>query len=299
MKKTQQSLDEGLSDFISYLASEKGAALNTIEAYGRDLRSLTDFLKGLGIEDLSQVTTANLITFLSGLKTTQYATASICRCLVAIKVFFQFMKREGVIHENITLFLETPKLWQTIPAVLSISEIDTLLTEPDLTTHAGIRDLAILELLYSSGLRVSELCDLSIYSIDDNYVRVFGKGRKERIVPLGKKALQAIDNYLLHVRCLHDSKTQQLLFLTNKGKPLHRIAVWKMVKKYARSAGIVKTISPHTFRHSFATHLLDNGADLRVIQEMLGHANISSTDRYTHISNKKLQEDFQRFHRRY
>ncbi len=299
MGNSPHSHDEDLADFITYLASEKGMTVNTIEAYGRDLRALIKYLKSQGINTSPEVTATHLIGFLSSLKAAQYATSSICRSLVAIKVFFQFMKREELIKENISLYLETPKLWKTIPAVLSISEIETLLKEPNLNTHAGIRDLAILELLYSSGLRVSELCNLSIYSIDDQYVRVFGKGRKERIVPLGKKALEAVDNYLLHVRCLHDSKSQQLLFLTSKGKSMNRIAVWKMVKKYAKYAGIVKTISPHTFRHSFATHLLDNGADLRVIQEMLGHSNISSTDRYTHISNKKLQDDFQRFHRRY
>ena len=195
--------------------------------------------------------------------------------------------------------MDTPKLWQTIPTILSVDEIQAILAQPDINHPIGQRDLAILELLYSSGLRVSELCDLSIYSVDDQYVRVFGKGRKERLVPLGKKALKAVDNYLIHVRDLYDSKEEQHLFLTNRGKPLDRIAVWKMVKKYTSKANITKVISPHTFRHSFATHLLDNGADLRIIQEMLGHANISSTDRYTHVSSAQLQNAFQRCHHRY
>jgi len=292
-------LDEGLADFISYIASEKGASPNTIEAYGRDLRSLIGKLKTRSIKSFQDVTPEHLIAFISDLKSADYAPASIARGLIAIKVLFKFLKREGIVKENTALFLDTPKLWQTIPTILSVDEIDTLLAQPDVSHPIGLRDRAILELLYSSGLRVSELCNLLIYSVDDQYVRVFGKGRKERLVPLGKKALEAVDNYLTHARCLYDSKVEQHLFLTRQGKPIDRIGVWKMVKKYASKANLHKTISPHTFRHSFATHLLDNGADLRIIQEMLGHAHISSTDRYTHVSSAQLQNAFQRCHRRY
>ncbi len=292
-------LDEGFNDFISYIGSEKGLAPNTIEAYGRDLKSLINNLKKSSHATFKDVKVEDLISFLSGLKSANYAPSSIGRHLIAIKVFFKFLKREGVVKENIAIFLDGPKLWQTIPTILSVDEIETLLSMPDLSLPTGLRDRAILELLYSSGLRVSELCDLSIYSVDDNYVRVFGKGRKERLVPVGKKAIEAIDNYLAQARCLHESDKENHLFVTNQGKPLDRIAVWKMVKRYAAKANIIKTISPHTFRHSFATHLLDNGADLRIIQEMLGHSNISSTDRYTKVSVTVLKEDFKRCHTRY
>jgi integrase/recombinase XerD len=287
-----------LEDFISYLATEKGLAQNSVMAYSRDLRSLKQSLDRQGVTSFKLVTQDHLIRFLSAMKEKEYATASICRALIAIKSFFQFLKRESLIQENVAFHLDTPKLWQMLPNVLSLTEVEALLELPDTATAKGLRDKAILELLYSSGLRVSELCDLTIYSVDDEYVRVLGKGRKERLVPLGPKALEAIDKYLQHFRDRFDSDKELRLFLTAKGKPLTRIAVWKIVKKYALKAGIEKNISPHTFRHSFATHLLDNGADLRVIQEMLGHAHIGSTDRYTHVSSTRLQEAFQRSHPR-
>lgn len=292
------SLKDELADFISYIISEKGVSKNTVEAYSRDLQGLANYLEVIQIKSFTIATSEDLISYLSVLKNAQYAASSICRCLISIKTLYHFFKREGFLKENPALHLNTPKLWQTIPSILSIDEIDLLLAQPS-PKPSGLRDKAILELLYSSGLRVTELCELSIYSVDDRFVRVLGKGRKERLVPLGRKALKAIDDYLLHFRDRFDSKEELRLFLTNKGKPLSRIGVWKMVKKYAVQAEIKKTISPHTFRHTFATHLLDNGADLRVIQEMLGHANISSTDRYTHVSRSHLQEAFQRCHLRY
>ena len=176
---------------------------------------------------------------------------------------------------------------------MTCGEVERLLAVPK-----DKRDRAILELLYASGLRVSEVCGLKLYDLDDQFVRVQGKGSKERLVPLGQKALQAVDEYLKHCRDRFESEKQLALFVTKRGNPIDRIGVWHMIKKYAKQAGIVKNISPHTLRHSFATHLLDNGADLRVIQEMLGHASISSTDRYTHISRSRLQESFEQFHPR-
>lgn len=291
-------MDEHLADFLTYLTSEKGLAKNTIEAYRRDILALMKTLQRQGVHSFSSVSQCHLIAFLSELKKAKYAAASICRALIAIKVLYRFLKREGVIPVNITLYLETPKRWQLIPQVLSCDEVERLVNKPDNQTHAGARDKAILELLYASGLRVSELCSLKIYDIDDTFVRVMGKGGKERLVPLGKNALAAVDHYLLYYRGIHDSDKQQTLFLSKLGRPLNRIAIWKMIKHYGKLCGISKNISPHTLRHSFATHLLDNGADLRIIQEMLGHANISSTDRYTHISRSRLQEAFQKFHPR-
>lgn len=290
-------VQEELLDFLSYIASEKGLAQNSIEAYRRDITAFGKYLASQRIYSFSQVQELHIIQFLSHLKCQGYATSSIARGLIAIKVLFRFLKREGIVQTNNALYLETPKLWQIIPEVLTGEEIDQLLKQPDGSTFVGARDKAILEMLYGSGLRVSEMCTLEINAVDDTFVRVKGKGSKERLVPMGSKALSAVDHYLLHYRDGFDSK-QSTLFVTKKGKPIDRVTVWKMIKCYARSAGITKNISPHTLRHSFATHLLDNGADLRVIQEMLGHATISSTDRYTHISRTKLKESFEIFHPR-
>lgn len=290
-------MENCLSDFVIYISSEKGLSKNTIEAYQRDVSSLIEFLKLHGILDITLLGQNHIIAFLSQLKTADYSTASICRALISIKVFCGFLKREGTISQNPARYLETPKLWQLIPEVLNYKEVEKLLAQPNLSLGSGARDRAIIEVLYSSGLRVSEVCTLGLYDVDDDYVRVMGKGRKERLVPIGKKAIQAIDHYVTHHRgiCKED---HPILFVSKSGKPMDRIMIWRIIKKYALSAGITKPISPHTLRHSFATHLLDNGADLRVIQEMLGHANISSTDRYTHISSSRLKEAFNSYHPR-
>ena len=240
----------------------------------------------------------HLVDFIDNRKSEGYASSSLARNLIALKVLSRFLKREGVLETNFAFYLETPKVWQLIPEVLSYDEIERLLNAPDRETGKGSRDKAILEILYACGLRVSEVCTLKIYDVDDEYVRVMGKGQKERLVPVGAPAIQSIDHYLHHYRSQSDSEKVQELFVSNRGKPLNRISIWKMIKFYAKKAGINKEISPHTLRHSFATHLLDNEADLRVIQEMLGHASISSTERYTHVSKSRLQQSFEAFHPR-
>ena len=291
-------MERDLSDFKIYLSSEKGLASNTLEAYNRDTHFFLKFLKEKYLmESWSQVEQAHVIDFLADKKERAYATSSMCRNLIAIKVLFRFLKREGVVSKNAAALLETPKLWQLIPDVLSPEEIEILFSQPDTSTKRGARDKAILEVLYASGLRVSELCRLKISDVDDNYVRVFGKGGKQRMVPIGKKAIEAVDRYLSYRDGVEDSK-EPFLFLGKGAKPIDRVRVWRRVKFYAARAQILKKISPHTFRHSFATHLLDNGADLRVIQEMLGHANISSTDRYTHVSQSRIREAFEAAHPR-
>lgn len=287
-----------LDDFSTYIGSEKGLSSNTIEAYQRDISSFFSFLKQKHLASIDNVKESDLIDYLSFLKTQDYASSSIARNFIAIKVFCRFLKREGNLQSNFTLYLETPKVWQLIPEVLSYHEVKKLLEAPDVSTSIGSRDKALIEILYACGLRVSEVCNLKIYDVDDTFVRVMGKGNKERIVPLGEEAIKAIDSYLQNYRSQTDSITIQALFVSQRGKPMDRISVWKLIKAYAKKAGITKNISPHTLRHSFATHLLDNGADLRVIQEMLGHASIRSTDRYTHISKSKLQQSFEAFHPR-
>ncbi len=291
-------MDNHIDEFLSFIASEKGLSHNTISAYQKDSQKFVDFLQSRGITSFNGVDRSVIVDFLASLNDRKYATSTICRALVTVKVLFRFLKRENIIENNIALYLETPKLWQLIPEVLSYEEVEGLFNQPDITEPIGSRDRAILELLYSSGLRVSEVATIGIYDVDDTFVRVFGKGRKERIVPVGKKAIEAIDHYLTHVRGNADSKEFKNLFVTKSGKAMDRITIWRMIKKYAKGAGISKNISPHTLRHSFATHLLDNGADLRVIQDMLGHASISSTDRYTHVSRSHLQQAFEQFHPR-
>lgn len=287
-------MENEIDDFATYLASERGLSINTLEAYRRDIESFLDYLKQYNILHWKDLEQGHLIGFLSSMKHSSYAVSSISRTLIAIKVFFRFLKRENIVSNNITLLLEAPKVWQLIPDVLSINEIERMLDQPDLSQQKGVRDRAILEVLYGCGLRVSELCGLKISDVDDIYLRVNGKGGKERVVPIGKAAIKAIDAYLNY----RDGSTNEALFLGRGGRSIDRATVWRIVKECAKQAGISKVIFPHTFRHTFATHLLDNGADLRIIQEMLGHSSITSTDRYTHVSRSRLQEAFNASHPR-
>lgn len=285
-----------LADFLIYIASEKGLSINTVEAYRNDL---TKFLEFINVDNVANLEQNHIFNFLTNLKNQNYASASINRALVAIKVFCRFLKRESITKTNVALYIDSPKMWQLIPEVLTYREIEALLNQPGQHTAEGSRDKAIFEILYASGLRVSEVCGLNIYDVSDDEVRVMGKGKKERIVPLGKQALTAVDSYLTKYRCQWDSDKQPALFVNKRGGRIDRITIWKNIKHYAKTAGITKPISPHTLRHSFATHLLDNNAELRVIQEMLGHANIQSTDRYTHVSKTRLQDAFNFYHPRF
>lgn len=291
-------LQKDLEDFSIYQKVEKGHSQHTIEAYRRDLQVFLHFLEKFSIFSWEKVNRRHVIEFLETKKKKSFAATSIARCLAGIKAFFSFLKREGVIKKNVVALLETPKTWQLIPTVLSIEEIELLMQQPDMSTKKGARDRAILEVLYGAGLRVSELCQLEISDVDDDFLKIRkGKGGKERIVPIGMKAVKALDHYL----CFRDGPNEEgvdALFIGRNQKKIDRLSVWSMVKKYAKKAGIKKNIFPHTFRHSFATHLLDNGADLRVIQEMLGHASIDNTDRYTHVSCSRLKQAFESCHPR-
>lgn len=295
--ETPDEIDAQVADFLLYIRSERGLSPHSIDAYTRDLTQFVSFLKRQNLPSAKTITKDHILQFLGELRT-RYASASVARCYMTVKVFFRFLKRESCIERNITLYMDSPKMWQLLPQVLSEREVDALLAAPDPETDLGQRDRAILHTLYSSGLRVSELCGLKLYDVDDDFVRVMGKGGKERVVPIGRRAIAAIDAYLSGSRSKFDSDRNQALFVTQRGKPVERVLVWNLVKKYAKAAGIQKNISPHTLRHSFATHLLDNGADLRVIQEMLGHSSISSTDRYTHVSRSHLQNAFDSAHPR-
>lgn len=283
-----------VSDFLDYLRSERGLSVHTIEAYGRDIAAFVEFLKGKSWKETSSDT---ILAFLSHLHSRDYASSTVGRMLVSIKVFFRFLKREGEISVDLGRYFDTPKIWQLVPEVLTPEEVELLLEAPDLQDKMGARDRAILELLYATGMRVSELCQLKLTDLHDTFVKVQGKGKKERVIPVGRKAISALDHYLNSFRGKMEEKNSPL-FLSQKGKTLSRMVVWSRIKVYAKLAGIQKEISPHTLRHSFATHLLENGADLRLIQDMLGHEDIGTTDRYTHVTGQRLKTAFSNFHPR-
>ncbi|MCH9632561.1 MAG: Tyrosine recombinase XerD [Chlamydiae bacterium] len=284
-----------VEDFFLYITSEKGLSVNTQQAYRYDIERFVQFLTEHKVKNLKEVEQNHFLLFLQQCQEKGYATSSVSRMLMALKVFFKFLKREGHIETNLTHYLSSPKIWQVVPKVLSSPQVEKLLNAPDISMETESRDKAIMEVLYGSGLRVSEICSLKINDVDDHFVRVKGKGGKERIVPIGNKAVEAVDHYLCNFR--QDGESPYL-FLTQRKKPIDRVLVWKRIKFYAQRAGITQNLSPHTLRHSFATHLLENGADLRVIQEMLGHANIATTDRYTQVSQKHLKNAFENFHPR-
>ncbi|MDE3055700.1 MAG: tyrosine recombinase [Verrucomicrobiota bacterium] len=280
--------------FLHYLRVEKGVSPHTLTAYRNDLRLLERFLASASWQE---VTEEKLWNFLGLLQERAYATASICRITVSLKLFFRFLKQEGLIEEDLGAFLDLPKVWQRIPEVLSRAEVERLLNAPAGEEFVVLRDRAILELLYATGMRVTELCLCNIGDVTDKCVIVHGKGSKERQVPVGKKALAAIDAFLLSSRG-EVKEHKAPLFITRKGKRIDRVTVWRRVQFWADQAEIRKKISPHTLRHSFATHLLEGGADLRVIQELLGHEEISTTDRYTHLRKDLVQRAFDTFHPR-
>jgi len=281
-----------LENFLGYLAAEKGLSQNTIVAYRRDLSSFAS-----SNNDFSSVGQKEISNYLAHLHQKELAPSSIHRAMMALKSFFRYLRREGIISSEETLYLDTPKMWQLIPEVLTEEEVKLILGAPSAEDFVGARDRALFEVLYGCGLRVSEGCGLDLFDVDDSFVRVKGKGGKERVVPIAASTTKKIDHYLLHFR----EKVplgSNALFVTRKGRRLDRGSVWQRIKLYAKKVGIDKPISPHSLRHSYATHLLENGADLRVIQELLGHASVATTDRYTQVSQKHLTEAFARCHPR-
>ncbi|MFD2168881.1 site-specific tyrosine recombinase XerD [Tumebacillus lipolyticus] len=294
-------MDRLIERFIHYLAVERGLALNTLESYQRDLIGYVSFLERSGVTDLNQTRRANIIGFLAELQRKGRATTTISRNLASLRAFYSFLLRDSLIDVDPTANLESPKIEKRLPKVLSVKEVESLLEGPDTGTVAGGRDKAMLELLYATGIRVSELVSLNLSDVNLNmgFLKCFGKGSKERIIPLGSVALTTVSDYLLNSRgkLLRD-QAEESLFLNHHGQRLSRQGFWKIIKKYAQSAQIEKEITPHTLRHSFATHLLENGADLRAVQEMLGHADISTTQIYTHLTKSRLKEVYAKAHPR-
>jgi len=286
-------MDQYLNSFIIYLSSEKFLSQHTLDAYRRDVASFFLFNKAIALEKLAE---KDFINYLGFLKSKQLAGSSIARVVSSLKVFFRFLKREKVIKEDPTKSLETPKTWLLVADVLTVEEIEKLLSVIETESILGLRDRAILELLYATGIRVSELCSLNLLDVDDRQIRIRGKGDRERVVPVAKRSIVVLDEYLVHRKALKGNEIP--LFSIGNEKRINRQVIWKIVKKWSKKAQISKNVSPHTLRHSYATHLLENGADLRVIQEMLGHSSISTTDRYTHISKTYLKKSFDDFHPR-
>lgn len=288
-------------EFLDALSVEKGLSKNTLLAYSRDLKHYLDFLKKKKVSSWDSVTRREIMDFLLYEKDRGLEPVSIARSLVAVRMLHRFLAEEGKIPENVTDALEAPKLWKHLPEALNSSEIEQLLKAPDSRKLAGLRDLAMLELLYATGLRASELSSLKVSQLDleGGSLRVLGKGSKERMVPVGKKAREVLTRYLKRSRTeWAKDDTGDRLFISHVGRPLSRQTVWGILKKHAKTCGIKKKIYPHILRHSFATHLLENGADLRVVQELLGHADIATTQIYTHLDKSRLKGIHKKFHPR-
>lgn len=296
-------MEDQLKDFIHFLIVEKGLAKNTIVSYERDLKSYLHYLKNVeSQQDLNDVQRVHIVHFLAFLKEQGKSSKTLARHIASIRAFHQFLIRDRAVDHDPSVHIETPKMERSLPKVLNQQEVEVLLDSPKLNDHFGLRDKAMLELLYATGIRVSELIGLNLgdVHIGMGFVRCIGKGNKERIIPIGKTAENAIKQYLEQGRTFFISKQQreEALFLNHHGKRLTRQGFWKILKRLAKEAGIQKELTPHTLRHSFATHLLENGADLRAVQEMLGHADISTTQIYTHVSKTRLKDVYSKFHPR-
>jgi integrase/recombinase XerD len=300
-QKLPPAFIEPLESFLAWLELERGLSHNTLEAYTRDLTQCVEFLVKAGVEEWAQVEPAHVSAWTSSLSRAEFARSSQARKLSALRMLAKHLVREDVRKDDITELLGAPKLTRQLPDVLTREEVERLLDAPARSTPHGLRDRAILELFYSSGLRVSELCGILLQSInlEDGYVRVFGKGSKERVAPIGGAAVRAVQDYIAGGRPQFvKARTGSELFLSQQGKAISRKMVWVMIKEQARRAGIEKPIKPHLLRHSFATHLLEGGADLRAIQEMLGHADISTTQIYTSVQSQRLADEHALYHPR-
>jgi len=287
--------------FLDYLRVEAGLAENTVLGYGRDLVGFLQYCRSRGVTNLSRIRAELIQEYLRGLINQQKAETSVKRVLVAVRMFLRYAKLTGLIDNDLGEFLETPRLWQRLPMVCNKQQVLKLLHAPDPSEQFYLRDRAILELLYATGLRASELAKLKVadLNIDIGYLRCLGKGNRERIIPVGRTALAAVVEYLEQLRPqLLSSRSGESIFLSRTGLPLSRIEIWRLVKKYARRAGMPRNLTVHTLRHCFATHLLAGGADLRSVQEMLGHVDISTTQIYTHVDHERLKEIHRRFHPR-
>lgn len=290
-----------LEEFLNYITVEKGLSKNTIMAYRTDLEHFMQHLESKGVKSIDEIKRQDIMDYLLIRKDGGISSNSISRGLVAVKMFYKFLVQEHFVKDDVAGILESPKLIRPLPNVMGMQDVDKLLDAPDLRDWMGIRDKAALELMYATGMRVSELVELTMdgLNLDVGFIKCRGKGDKERIVPIGKKAREAVARYMEKVRPkLLKNKQDPHLFVSRLGKKVSRVSFWKMIKKCRNKARIKRDITPHTLRHSFATHLLEGGADLRVVQEMLGHSDISTTQIYTHINKERLKSIHKQFHPR-
>ena len=290
-----------LERFEDFLALEQGASLQTSHAYKLDITRFITYASIKGAPSPTGVSARMLREYVYHLKDLGLSAASIRRNVSAVRTYFKFLLGEGHLVRDPSERLETPKRWRTLPEVLGVEEVEKLLAAPSLDEPLAFRDRAMLELAYGAGLRVSEWISLNVRDVmlQDHLVRVFGKGAKERLIPIGRRAIGAIAIYLRELRpSLERGEGKGVLFLNARGQPLSRMGAWKILRKYVNQAGITKPVSPHTLRHSFATHLLEGGADLRAVQEMLGHVDISTTQIYTHVDREYLRTVHKQFHPR-
>jgi integrase/recombinase XerD len=296
-------ISASITSFLTHVRVEKGLSVNTISAYRRDLVKFDEFAKKRKLT-LESVSRDALVDFLASLYRQKLESRTVARHLVTLRNFFRFAQVQGLRAEDPSLNLESPKIRKSLPGYLKLEEVEKLLAQPDEKTPMGLRDRAMLEVLYSTGLRVSELISLRVMDLDRSagFVRCIGKGDKERIVPIGKKALALVDRYLRDARPKLVSKGKQVsgtsLFINRRGGNLSRVGVWKILSGYGRRAGMRVALTPHMLRHSFATHLLERGADLRSVQLMLGHSDISTTQIYTHVVEERLKQIYKAHHPR-
>jgi integrase/recombinase XerD len=299
--RPQIDRDFWLEGFRDFLALEAGHSANTVESYLRDLRRMGEFATSRGIREPNRITRALLRDFIYLLKDLGLSPASIRRSVSAMRTYYGFLAGEGRVTDDPSDRLETPRRGRTLPETLSVPEVEALLASPNLEHPLAWRDRALLELAYGAGLRVSELCGLALTDLllAENLVRVFGKGGKERLVPIGRSVIGAASVYLHQMRPeLDRGRSKGRVLLNARGEPLSRVGAWGVVRRATERAGIQKRVTPHTLRHSFATHLLEGGADLRAVQEMLGHADLSTTQIYTHVDREYLRSVHKQFHPR-
>ena len=296
-------MEAHLHDYITMLRVEKNLALNTIDAYKRDLKNYINYLETKGLNSVKSIKQKHIRGFIRELADIHLSAASISRVFSSIRSYHSFLNAEHWVDNNPSQLLEAPKLSRKLPEVLTVQEVDGILDAVEEAVPLARRDLALLEILYSTGLRVSEVCHLNLTGMlmDNEMIRVIGKEDKERLVPVGNCALDKLNDYLKHDRpeLSRKRETKGIVFLSRNGRPLTRMTVYNILKKWSQAAGITKKISPHTLRHSFATHLLEGGADLRVVQEMLGHTDISTTEIYTHLDKEHLKVEHRAFHPRW
>ncbi|MDI9569754.1 MAG: site-specific tyrosine recombinase XerD [Pseudomonadota bacterium] len=294
-------VNDCLTTYLDYLTVERGASPHTLEAYRRDLRRFIGFMTERGREDIGSVAPEDVLAFIVRLRDLNLSTNSVNRSLAAIRSFYRFLTREKITAAGPVDRLVTGRTWMLLPDVLSKPDMDRLLAQPGMDGPAAMRDSAILELFYATGLRVTELVELTVHSVDwqAGFLVVMGKGRKERVAPMSRTACDLLRRYMEEARgILLKGRKGNSLFVNKSGGRFTRQGIWKLVKKYARAAGMEDKVHPHTFRHTYATHLLEGGADLRAVQVMLGHADIATTQIYTHITRDRLKSVHKRFHPR-